>query len=82
MDCYGTLLVWLGSDWTEQRRRRELRSAMPGLPTLALEYVGHLRPLDATCMRASVEISFGKPATTNSSAECSPSRLLLTATLR
>jgi len=55
---------------------------MLGLPTVAFEYVRHLQSLDAACMRASVEISFGKPATTNSSAECSPSRLLLTATLR
>jgi hypothetical protein len=59
-----------------------LRSAMLGLPAVTLEYAGHLQSVDAACMRASVEISFGKPATTNSGAECSPSRLLLTATIR
>ena len=51
---------------------------MLGLPTVAREDVGHLQPLAATCMRESVAISFWKPATTNSSADCSPSDLLLT----
>ena len=55
---------------------------MPGLPVVALEYAGHLQSLGAARMRVGVEISFGKPATANSGAECSPSRLLLTATLR
>jgi hypothetical protein len=55
---------------------------MSWLPAVALEYFGHLAPLDGTCMRTSVEISFGKPATTSNSAEGSPSRFLLTATLR